>query len=201
MCKKSICSLAVLLICVFMMSCGRLPVGLNYDIEGLPSIDEFSGTEYEDYKNQFPPVESAQLIKDGEVTVIEPDDPRLIRLLNFLACSDMRRVTVWRQGYVEKDEIDRNLACDAPMLVVNFGYKERINNYTQENTPQIIVCRDCYLIVVNHDNIDWAEEGEVCAECLWPYASLFGDFSSMISDSWGEECWIDILEYAGFYTE
>lgn len=176
--------------------------GLNIQVPDLPKIAEFSGSEYENFSMQYPPVESAILRCGSKETAISPDDPRLIRLLNFLLYSESEGLTGIRQGLVSAEEIDIILQSDIPMLDITFVH-EYVPNHIRTSAflPRMIICGDSYLTFMYG-----IEELEGSAEHFLPYYSLLvslkesGEVSSDISTStdWYSKNWIELLKYAGF---
>lgn len=53
----------------------------------LPDINSFSSTEYDQTAYMFPRIKSAVFVHDGICETLNPEDPRLIRLLNSLSFS------------------------------------------------------------------------------------------------------------------
>lgn len=188
----------------------ELPEGLYYYVPSLPKIEDFSGTEYEDYEYPFASVESAVLKHNGTETEISPDDPRIIRLLNFIMYGEQDGQTHWRQGYVFEDEINEYISSNAPMLVVNFNNTP--SNNVVEATPKIIISGNQYFIFKDEDSLNFFGE-KVIAEQLFAYEGLFQkEAEQPIVDklekiSWEEQWsnpdyyWLDLIEYAGFLTE
>ena len=174
----------------------EVPAGLKYNVAALPEMSDFADTEYEDYAFQFSPVQSAVLkIGDQEIP-IAPDDPRLIRLLNFLAYGFSEGHTEWLQGLVPEDEINSYLTCDDRMLDVTFYQEGSHDNSTHNTTNRMILCGDSYLLFTGLDL-----DGNICGERFWPYAGLpkvRNDSTSFYADEWGNNFWIDLLAYAGF---
>lgn len=173
---------------------GIVPDGLKCDMPQLPKIASFSGEKYEDYHIHFPPVESATLRSNETIVSIEPSDPRLVRLLNFLAYGINEGHTSWRQGYVLENEINSYLLCKDTMLDIIFRPMEEPINDTHAKTRRMIVCGDSYLLFVASDS-----EGNIRGERFWPYAELvLTQDSSLLSNEWGNKYWIDMLTFAGF---
>lgn len=183
-----------------------------YESISLPKIEDFSGTEYEDYEYTFGPVESAVLKHNGTEIEISPDDPRLIRLLNFIMYGNQERQTYWRQGYVLEDEINEYLSSSAPMLTVNFDNSLFSSRDTYSRTPQIIISGNQYLIFVDEDSAK--EHGEkVMADQHFAYEGLFQEEAEQLlvnildkislEEQWSnpDYYWLDLIEYAGFIVE
>jgi len=168
--------------------------------EKLPKITVFSGTEYETHKYSYAPVSSARYIHSGVVEEISPDDPRLIRLLNFIVYSHETMQDVLRQSYVYDNEISVYLSVDTPMLEVAFLSTNKAPDSPNKYIPKIIICGDKYLEFQDSRTANGGVQGN-CAELYWPYGSIAIEDSSdniELSNTWGEKGWIDIIEYAGF---
>ena len=178
-------------------ACGNdsLPDGVYCPVNGLPSLADFSSSNYETFAQHFSTVKSAIYKYNGTENHVSPDDPRLISLLNFLAFSYKQGLTAWRQGYVPEDEIASYLTTKEPMLEITFH-----SNNISEATSQIIICGDSYLVIKNTET-----DGQRCERC-WPYGELImekitsgeADISMISYEGWGTNYWIDLLEYAGF---
>ena len=165
----------------------------------LPNITMFSETEYENYKTHFSPIKSASYRCNGTVEEISADDPRLLRLLNFIAYSSENAMDVWRQGYVFEDEVNSCLSTDYPMIEINFYNEKGRSGSAIGDTPKIIICGDSYLAFVDSTLENNGLEG-VFAEQFWPYGELVtgtNDTDFQI-ENWGLKYWLNILEYAGF---
>jgi len=174
-------------------------------ISGLPYIETFSGEEYEKYKCHFSPVESAVFCCNGTQVQIPADDERLVRLLNFLAYSEEHKLSVWLQGYLNKQQISEYVGSNAPVLKVNFACEDT-NRTALKDTPQIVICGDSYILI--NSNGGQNDEKSTRAELYWPYGELAASMSSkglfsdiLVYGNWGNNCWLNILEYAGFYAQ
>jgi len=166
----------------------------------LPAIESFSGTVYEEYEFHFSPIKSAVLHVNGSKAVIKPDDPRLLRLLNFLAFSAEKELSTLRQGYVMEEEIDDYLSSNEAMLEVTFSLGEASGTNILSNTPKIVVCGDSYILFVDPEIANNGIQG-IHAERHWPYAVLVPvtQWEEKLSyNGWGSGYWMDILEYCGF---
>ena len=197
----------LLLISAILLHACSLPAkqsnGLLVQIPDLPKIDDFSGVAYEDFSTMYPPVESAILRVDGGEIPIAADDPRLIRLLNFLLYSESNWLTTTQQSYVPTEDIHALLQSDVSMLDITFAH-QYVSNHMQISPylPRMIICGDSYLtFVYDEDNTS------VQAERFWPYRTFISDAVSagqanidyLIDATWDSEKWIDLLKYAGFY--
>ena len=211
--KKLIIGLCVLMVAVLMFGCNNIANSGNFtettitevtstetSMENtLPDIKIFSETEYENYKTHFSPVKSASYRCNGTVEEISADDPRLLRLLNFIAYSSENLMDVWRQGYVLEDEINGCLSTVYPMLEINFYNDNGRSGSVIGDTPKIVVCGDSYLAFVDSKLENNGIEG-VFAEQYWPYGEFASnpDKTNFSTDGWGAKSWLNILEYAGF---
>ena len=212
--KKKIIAIFVIIIAIVSVSlhiycknASKLPVGLQFEVEGLPNIDEFSDTTFVDYKFHFPTsIESAVFLHNGITETISTDDPRLIQLLNFIAYGSSEGFTPFLKGYVYEDEILSCLAAKDPMLEITFNVSDTPGNSTLEKTPQIIICGDSFLAMRDTTDPKWVLGDGMFADRYWPYGCLvehlYVQNSNVISyDGWGNTYWIDLLEYSGFVVD
>lgn len=180
------------------------PEGLRYAVAGVPKAEDFSGSAYEDYEHHFLPVSSATYHHGGIAEDISPDDPRLIRLLNFLAYSEEISASFILQSYVEGDAIRNYLSSDARMLEINFDYDGTSSSYL--STYKILICGHTYLTFIDTQKSSWVlGEGEF-AEQRYPYNEMLFDQvmigalpeDVLYENTWGGPNWLDILTYCGF---
>lgn len=173
--------------------------GLAYPIKGVPGIESFSDSEDESLRIHFPPIESAQLQTEEGVRELSVEDPRLIRLVNFLDGSvfDMS-LTVWRQGYVDAAAMQSIDEAKRPLLKVRF--KQWEDNSGRESTSEIWVYSDCCLLMVDSNRPGYSWATQPLAEQAFPYKALFmaAKRSGAIADNVSDEGWLDLLAYAGF---
>ena len=210
--KKIVVSFSIGILCCLIVMCfvysrvmsSQLPPGLYYEVEGLPEIDSFSGEKYEDHKWQFSPVISAVLKHNGKEENIDPNDPRLIKLLNFISYGYSELLSPWQQSHVKEDEIKQYLACKDPMLEVTFEGVRGSEPKPLYDTPRIVICGDSILAFVDTETpTSWYYGRGLLAERIWPYGSLIlklcesHPYDALISDDWGTGYWIDLLEYSG----
>lgn len=148
------------------------------------------------YEQCFSPVESAVLYVDGAQQQINPDDPRLTRVLSFLGYAVENEQYVLMQGVIHEEKINQHYASGATMLEVTFAVDPEGSSYFC-NAPKILICGDTYLLFMNPETY-YTEE--LCAERHWPYAAQApeGARGSNVDLSWGGEYWLDILAYCGF---
>lgn len=151
------------------------------------------------YERCFAPVESALLYVDGTTQEIAADDPRLIRVLNFLAYAAETMQYSQTQGYLYEERISQYYSSDATMLEVTFAVDSESDHSIHRDTPKILICGDTYLLFVDSETMKDGIE-EVHAERHWPYAQLApnGARQSIADLSWGEDYWLDILAYCGY---
>lgn len=141
-------------------------------------------TGYEDY---FSPVISAQLYVDGVAQPIEPDDPRVLRVLNFLGYAAETRQYIHTQGVLTEEEVNECYASGATMLEVTFAEDpEDLSDF--HYSPKILVCGDSFLLFM---------KSGVTAERHRPFSQYLSEEARQYP-SWGGDSWIDILEYCGF---
>lgn len=176
--------------------------GLYCSVENVPSIHEFAGTQYEDFDSHFAQIESAAYIYDGKEIHIEPNDSRLIRLLNFLAYSDKKCLSSLQQGYLDEEQIDALRLSEFPRLEVSFHCAEGETQDSLSRTFKILVCGDSYLRYSYTSSAD----ASVVVERYWPYGELVMSMvleeklpmNVLSYEGWGTGYWIDLLKYAGF---
>jgi len=195
-----------LILCSLMLSlligaCANhdLPKGLACDIDNLPAWESFSATNYESYAFSFSKVNTVIYKYNGTENTINHDDPRVIRLLNFLAYSDKKSLSTWRQGYVSQDEVQGYLMAGEPVLEIIFHSNEISETHSYASLQKLLICGDSYLRFIDIN-------GELRIERCWPYGELimceiteesrYEDFISY--DGWGSNYWIDLLTYSGF---
>ncbi len=190
----------IMLLCMASFGCKKKE---EQPVDTLPDISSFSSEEYEDYEFVFPPVKSAVYYHDGTEEVIEPDDPRLIRLLNYVAYS-YGEYTWWLQGFVYESEIADYESQDIPMLEVWFSPENDDEPATQmSGAKHMLLCANAYILYADQDKfIDWKEkETDRIATMFWPYMSIIDNCDESSNDTnsdWGNDEWIDVLSDAGF---
>lgn len=176
--------------------------GLNAAVADLPELQSFSDHAYEHYEYQFAPVDHALLFHDGTVEEIAPDDPRLFRLLNFIAASESENSNWLRQGYVEKAEIEQR--CEnSSYMEVYFQSPDVPGDTVLGDVPEIWILGAA--VMIDQNDIGRVEEH-------WPYMELYYDlvdqgivtdeqFSIELSSNYSGKPWLDLLVYAGFLSE
>ena len=190
--RKTACLLLALLLLV-LSGCGEKPTAGPY---GLPKLESFSDEQYEEYALVFPPVVSATYRCGGQETEIEVNDPRVVRLLNFIAYSWERELTYYRHGYVENDELMQILNKDIPMLKIVFDNEPfQSEEDCVANVPEILILEDIFLLYPYHDYENNPEES--WAEEYYPYGALVVD-AYMEGSVDSIEQGFSILEYTGF---
>lgn len=149
------------------------------------------------YEGRFAPVASATLYADGQSQEIDADDPRLVRLLSFLAFAADEMLDSYTQGVVYQDNIDACYASGMTVLEVVFAVDD-VNDHSLLDCPKILVSGDSYLLFLDPAFYPLEAEGDF-AERHWPYQSLAPERAAQsgVSD-WGGEYWLDILQYCGF---
>lgn len=145
------------------------------------------------YEDRFPSVESATLYADGQAQTIAADDPRLVRVLNFLDFAADEMLDEYTQGVVYGETISACYTSGAAVLEVVFAVEN------DGDCPKILVSGDSYLLFMDPASYPYAATVGDCAERHWPYRSLApkGANTSGTGD-WGGDYWLDILEYCGF---
>lgn len=203
------CLLTILLVCAILMS---LLTGCTKKLS-TPDISQFSGTEYETHgegqdKYSFLPVESATFLHDGKEEVIDPSDPRLIRLLNSLAYSYAMSYTSYLQGVVEEPELSTYTESDVPMLDITFSTANAPNRSDDFcMSYRAVISSNCYLLYLNPEKT-FATADAPLAYQHWPYQEVLvsqypknsSEALAIINSAWGDNQWIDMLAYAGFST-
>ena len=161
------------------------------NVPNLPDYDTFASTGTSHYGD----VTSAQ-IKVGKVTQeISPNDPRLIRLLNFIgpAVSD-HSISGVRQGLVWEDEIQ-----DIDRIVPSILKVKLLNNQGNPQLTEVWIYGDTVLGFRNHGSTD-----DIRSDQIWPHMVLARKAGweppLKITDP-TREVWIDLLQYAGFGPE
>ena len=150
------------------------------------------------YSQWFSPVESAVLYVNGTQQQIVSDDPRLIRLLDFLAYSADSRMGTLTQSVFSQSEMDQYDFRNAPVLEVTFA-ADTADKTGYRNSPRILVSGDTYFLYMNPETYGGGGL-EPCAERHWPYSKLApeGAERSDYDLSLGGDYWLDILKYCGF---
>lgn len=202
---KKLLAISLLLATLFVMSACQSgqPKGLHYNVEGLPSIKDFSGTDLKEIQYDdacypfvcgFPQIESAKRIQNGIEEDIDPKDPRLIRLLNFFAYSNENILDAWTKGWIDEEHVPDIMSTGIPILEVIFDVQDQSN----PGLLKIVICGDSYLQYWH------SERNESGVGTVHPYSFLveedklfFNDFPQHLNCC-GKKCWIDLLEYAGF---
>ena len=203
------CLLTIFLVCAMLMS---LLMGCTKKLS-IPDISQFSGTEYETHgegqdKYSFLPVESATFLHDGKEEVIDPSDPRLIRLLNTPAYSYAMSYTSYLQGVVEEPELSTYTESDVPMLDITFSTANAPNRSDDFcMSYRAVISANCYLLYLDPAKT-FATADAPLAYQHWPYQELLvsqypknsSEALAIINSAWGDNQWIDMLAYAGFST-
>lgn len=191
--KRKIACLLLILILIALSGCGEKPTTGPC---GLPKLESFSGEQYEEYALVFPPVVSVTYRYGGQETEIAADDPRVVRLLNFIAYSWERELTHYRHGYVENDEFLQILNKDIPMLKIVFDNEPfQSEEDGVANVPEILILEYTFLLYPYHDYENSPEES--WAEEYYPYGALIVD-AYMEGRVDSIEQGFNILEYTGF---
>lgn len=170
-------------------------------VDGVPPIDRFSSTEYEDYEWSFSDLESATLYKNGNAEPIATDDPRLIQLLNFIMFSHNNGGDVYLFGYVKEAESNEIFQSGEPLLEVCFSSSSDVIHSELAETRKIWIYNDYYLIFIDRDRPGYYWATENLADKKWPYRSLLNDlrWEGLVTDEQLEGVvWLDLLTYAGF---
>ena len=169
--------------------------------EPIPDIESFSGEHYENFEYHFSEVVSAYYVSNGNKTEISKDDPRIIRLLNFIAKSHNDLTEVYETRGIDTELIQSLWLDDpSPMLEINFVGSDDNNDNGLKSAFQLLI-RGCGIIYIYHNgNKDLFGDSGLYGEQRWPYLGCVD------SDNWnrcrhpknGEKPWLDLLEIAGF---
>lgn len=150
------------------------------------------------YEQRFSPVKSAVLYVDGEQLEIAADDPRLLRVLNFLGYSAETMQYGYITGFVYEEQIEQYYTSKTTILEVSFDVDLEGEYDTFLDTPRILICGDSYVLFFA--NNPTGAEGRIATR-HWPYSMNAPEDSKKSNhslDDWGGEYWLDILEYCGF---
>ena len=164
--------------------------------EPIPDIESFSGEHYENFEYQFSEVVSAYYVSDGNKTEINKDDPRIIRLLNFIAKSHNDLTEVYETRGIDTELIQSLWLDDpSPMLEINFAGSDNNNDDLLRRTFQLLI-RGSGVIYICHNGLTelYGESG-IYGEQRWPYLDCVCDWSEYQN---AEKPWLDLLAIAGF---
>ena len=171
----------------------------------VPDIQTFSGSDYEAFEFHFPPVDYALFYHDDTVDTISPEDPKLIRLLNFIAFSSSNSLSWVRQGYIPEDEMVRHYDHWSRIEVFFRSVSPSEDEGLAEDphvilTPRIIIAKNVvFEYASNNTDIDE----------YWPYLAIYwskaenGEISkeAFENEMYGETIeapWIDLIKLSGF---
>ena len=207
MCKRMmrLCSFAL---CLLLCGCAKndSPQGLKYDVANFPAWEDFSDTRYESYADEFAEIETVIYKYNGTAKSIEANDPRVIRLLNFLAYSNKNMLSTWEQGYVSQERVEAYMGADSPMLEITFEKDETFDPDVYADLQKIVICGDSYLRFSKIRADTESANDDMRVERYFPYGELIMSYSTeeheyknlLSYDGWGSGDWIDLPEYAGF---
>ena len=179
-----------------------LPAGIAFPVDGLPPIESFSSNQYENYAAHIPAVSQVIYHDNGATVEMSPADPRIIRLLNFVAYSEEENLSAWLQGYVDSDRISEILASNLPMLEIHFNVEAISDQEKQFHYDKMIVHKQGCFFFLDTESISWASDDEVIAELCFPYEELLnimvekGSLEEKIALQYFYDGWLDILNYA-----
>jgi len=170
---------------------------------GMPDINYFSSTELTGFRNQydhFRNVESAEYVHDGIREKLDPNDPRLYRLLN--AISYPRPVL---HIYIESaEDIQSYESSTQPMLDIRFCEETVATTEiysTYFNTDRLLISANGLLCFFEYETEDGSD---LTAQKIYPFADyVLNGSEDDIEDripliEWGDTSDIDMLTYAGF---
>ena len=190
----------------------ELPNGLYYDVS-VPRIEDFSGTEYYcdpsfDYY-EFSPLKSAVYKHDGIEENISVDDPRLIRLLNFLTHGFCIRKHFERQGIIPEEELKCYLRSESPMLEIEFDFDTDEIDWFKYPEKMLISGNTFIMVIPPEDSVyynEWIATEYIAYESLI-YDELdegvrhYFNPGDVMSWEYPERYWLDLIKYAGFDTD
>lgn len=142
------------------------------------------------YEMSFSPVESAVLYVGETQQTIDPDDPRLMRVLNLLGYAAETGQYVRTQGVFSEAEIDQYCSDSEAVLEVFFAADPEDSSEFR-HAPKIRICADTYFLYMKNGTD---------AEIHRPYLEQAPENVKQSGINWNGngECWLDILEYCGF---
>lgn len=178
------------LCCVIMTICALVSL-----LAGCASKDPLAKLDIPDdcYTEYFSPVEGAVLYANGTTQQIASDDPRLIRVLNFIAYSQMYEPGAWTKGCVGEETINKCYASTMATLEINFAVDTENPTQGHKGWEWIIVCGSTFLEPMPDGH---TYEGRN-AVVHWPYSELAPEGTKNDME-WEEEPWLNILTYCGF---
>lgn len=181
----------------------QLPDGLYFPLEKLPKIESFSDNHYDSVANVLPEIIGAQYYSNGAVKALPNNDNRIYRLLNFIAASIEDGTAGTEYRYIPENEILSWYDDTSPMLEITFDVPKGESLVGLSRTSKMLIRQNSLLQVIDTNYTN----GEVIANQFWPYISLWDDQTKPYSYEYlytpedGMQVWIDLLEYAGFYSD
>ncbi|MBR4308501.1 MAG: hypothetical protein IKT58_02785 [Oscillospiraceae bacterium] len=200
--KRFLMILSVLLCGVLCMSCGKdaqqqetetvtETQGLPTSVAGLPVYSELSDTDYEFYDYQFSPVVSA-VYRCGDTEMeIDRKDPRLLRLLNYLAYSEHRFQSSWSSDYLSREALLEYYNGTEPMLEVVFNNEGAPEWDKLASSCRIVICGDSFLAFYGNWE-SWDMQGETLP------GKLSHPYDKVLADQGSDTPGMDLLPLAGF---
>lgn len=170
--------------------------GLYIPVEGLPEIDEFPSSFFQERKAQFLDISSVRYIAEGSSLELPTDDSRVIRLLNFIGKSFEDGTYGMQFGYEEPNEIAGWYENTAPMLGITFRDNKETADPTGFALCSALLIRGGTVLKVL--NPEYTNDSMTHGVLLWPYNTLLGENSLQYLCYPEKEQWIDLLVYAGF---
>lgn len=185
--KKRFLSCVIALLLLVLSGCGEPQAS------SAPSTHPLDAVEIPDsgYETAFAPLESATLYVNGAQQEIALDDPRLIRVINFLGYSIDTHQCGYLQGKIDADEIAQHYASEITMLEITFAVDPSNRDSGLRYASKILIGGDSFVYFASDST---------SASVRWPYAKLRPEDThrSDAGEPWEEGYWLDILAYCGF---
>lgn len=162
----------------------------------IPVMEEFSSDVIEKRKNPFANVVSATLYKNGKVTKFDANDPRIIRLLNFMTFSDEDPIQSYYilGGFLDKGDYEYAAGNSFRLeLCFDHTYDSGDSYITLSEFDRAIITEDTVYLIMTPDqslpnHIGWIKEYSIICTGWFPYQKHFAKTNVKF----------DILAYAGF---
>ena len=159
----------------------------------IPSASDFSDEKLEARLNPIVRLKSATLYKNGTVTEFAPDDPKIIRLINFISypdadmlISEFLYIGFWDDEYIAKKRTE-SFRMEIEVENDNEYGNHMYYSFQSEQFETLVIFGNEVLEYSSEvDNSSWLRDHDGCTRCAesyWPY-SEFGYFN--------------ILEWCGF---
>ena len=90
----------------------------------LPDISSFSGEHIMSFQYAFPSIISSTLVRKGTAEAVLPEDPELIRLLNYILYSENEGYSTIVQGLLSQEDIQWHYDSYDDYLILEFALNE-----------------------------------------------------------------------------